>query len=219
MVHSDDKGLVAPPRLAPVQVVIVPIGKAEVLEQVTAAADQLAGEIKQAGWDGEKVRVHVDKREKLSPGYKFNDWELKGACLRIELGPRDLEAGVCVMARRDGGEKQTLHLSEAPAAIQLALTEFGECLYNRALEFLKASTHRVDNWEEFMQAFSGEGGAGFVLAHWDGTTETEEKIAELTKATIRCIPLEPLAPEDDQPGVCVLTGRPSQRRVAFARAY
>jgi prolyl-tRNA synthetase len=215
MAHSDDKGLVCPPRLAPVQVVFVPMGKEDAVRAATTEmAERLAGELRALG-----IRVTVDKREKESPGFKFNDWELKGACLRVELGPRDLEAGTCVVARRDTGEKSTLSLESLVTETPGMLDGMQKALYDRALEFREANTHRVDTWEEFARLFEGDGGAGFVLAHWDGTTATEDEIAERTKATIRCIPLRPLAPGDDTPGPCVLTGKPSPRRVVFAKAY
>lgn len=238
MAHSDDKGLVAPPRLAPVQVVILPMGKDEaVRNQTIAAADKLALELRQNLWSGpafrpreveipeltgplpSPIRVHIDKREKESPGFKFNHWELKGACVRVELGPRDLEAGTCVLARRDTGEKETVALSEAAARIHEILTDMQSALYERALIFRVASTHRVNTREEFEAAFPEEGGGGFVVAHWDGTAETEAEISEKLRVTIRCLPLTPLDPADDQPGTCVWTGRPSPRRVVFARAY
>ncbi len=219
MAHSDDRGLVLPPRLAPVQVVIVPIGKGEDRERVIAAADKIAAELKAAGWDGSKIRVKVDKREKESPGFKFNDWELKGACVRVELGPRDLDGGACPIARRNAEGKQTVKLDDLVPTIQNELCTLQRELYEAALARREASTQRVDTWEEFKVVFEGEGGAGFVIAHWDGTTETEGKIAEETKATIRCIPLSPLDPSDDLPGKCVLTGNPSARRVVFAKAY
>lgn len=219
MVHSDDKGLVAPPRLAPVQVVIVPIGKPADMDRVIDASEELAKKIRSTKWMEEPVRVKVDKREKLSPGFKFNDWEMKGACLRIELGPRDLEAGTCVLASRLGGDKESLPLHDVAAAISAKLDAFGKTLFDRALFFRETSTLRVDTWDEFKAAFEGDGGGGFVLAHWDGTEETEEAISEATKATIRCIPLSPLAPDDDQPGTCVFSGKPSAKRVVFAKAY
>lgn len=220
MVHSDDKGLVCPPRLAPVQVVFVPIARDEDQRAaVYAKCDALAEAMRNEHFGGLPIRVKVDKREKESPGFKFNDWELKGACLRVELGPRDLEAGNCVVARRDSGEKATLGLehlvSDAPAMLQA----IQDGLFQRALAFREANTHRVQTWDEFRAHFEGEGGGGFVVAHWDGTQETEDRIAEATKATIRCIPLVPLQPEDGEPGKCVLTGEPSPRRVVFAKAY
>jgi len=220
MVHSDDKGLVAPPRLAPVQVAIVPIGRGDdVRAMVYGAADHLADELKARGWDGAKVRVKVDKRDKETPGFKFNDWELKGACVRVEIGPRDLEAGQVVIARRDTGTKETVPIATAAESIAAVLSAMQLDLLNKAREMRDAATKRIDTWEEFQKEFEGEGGAGFILAHWDGTSETENAISEATKATIRCIPQFPLAPSDEQPGVCVFSGKPSKQRVIFAKAY
>lgn len=221
MAHSDDKGLVVPPRLAPVQVVIVPMGRDEETRSRTIeAADRLAADLRTQGWDGSPMRVHVDKRDKESPGFKFNDWELKGACLRVELGPRDLEAGTCVIARRDTGDKTTEPLAPGlPAKLASLLGEIQDGLLRRATEMRETNTRRVDTWAEFEELFSGEKAPGLVVAHWDGTSETENEIAERTRATIRCIPLKGLQPEDDQPGKCVLSGKPSQRRVVFAKAY
>ena len=214
MAHSDDKGLVLPPKLAPVQCVIIPIGKGDALPAVLAKANALADEMRASG-----VRVKVDDRDNVSPGFKYNDWELKGACTRIELGPRDLEAGQCVVARRDQEDKQTLQLDAAVAHVVAELPKMQQALYDKALAMREANTHRIDDWEAFKKQFEGEGGGGFVLAHWDGTSETEEKINDETKATIRVIPLEPLHPDDAKPGKCILTGKPSERRVAFAKAY
>ncbi|HRD31186.1 MAG TPA: proline--tRNA ligase [Fimbriimonadaceae bacterium] len=214
MVHSDDRGLVLPPKLAPVQVVIIPIGRGEQREAVLQAADQLAGDLKAQG-----VRVKVDDREKESPGFKFNDWELKGACVRVEMGPRDLEAGHVITARRDQDEKVNVAVGEAAASIVAQLDAMQVALLDKARAMRDANIHRVDTWDEFAAQFSGEGGGGFVLAHWDGTQETEDRISEMTKATIRCIPQVPLDPADETPGTCVLTGAPSARRVIFAKAY
>ena len=214
MVHSDDQGLVLPPRLAPVQVVIIPIGRGEQRVAVDQAANDLAGQLRSQG-----LRVHVDLRDRESPGFKFADWELKGACLRIELGPRDLEAGQCVIARRDQEEKQTLALAEVAARAQAELDAMQANLFAKALAMREANTKRVDTWEEFLASFAGEGGGGFVVAHWDGTQETEDAIAEACGATIRCIPQTPLDPKDSEPGACVYSGKPSARRVVFAKAY
>ncbi len=217
MVHSDDKGLVAPPRLAPVQVAIVPIGRGEDRARVLEGAERLAAEIRSAGWDGEPIRVKVDLREKETPGYKFNDWELHGACFRVEIGPRDLAAGQVVLVRRDQAEKVPTRLSEAPRAISTGLSDFQSALFAAALKHREENTKTVETWEEFQAAFEGEGGGGFVWAHWDGTQETEDRIAEATKATIRLLPLE--ATGADELGSCVLTGRPSRQRALFAKAY
>lgn len=215
MVHSDDKGLVLPPKLAPVQVVVLPMGKDDEIRSVTyAKADDLARALAEQG-----VRVKVDKRDQLSPGFKFNDWELKGACMRVEVGPRDLEAGTCVVARRDLGDKVTVALGALTEHVTEQLAAMQQALYDRAFAEREAQTRRVDTWDEFKACFAGEGGGGFVVAHWDGTAETEAAIAEETKATIRAIPITPLAPEDAEPGHCVYSGRPSQQRVVFAKAY
>jgi prolyl-tRNA synthetase len=215
MAHSDAKGLVCPPKLAPIQAVIVPMGRDEETRARTfGASDSLEKELRAQG-----IRTKVDKREKESPGFKYNYWELRGVPVRVEIGPRDLDASTVMIARRDTGEKETVALSEAAARVAALQTEIQQALYDKALAFREANTRRVDTWEEFLQAFEGEGGAGFILAHWDGTTETEERISDATKATIRCIPLEPLQPSDAEPGKCVLTGNPSERRVIFAKAY
>lgn len=220
MAHSDDKGLVLPPRLAPVQVVIVPLGKDEqTRERTYAAADRLATALGDAHYSGEAIRVKVDRREKESPGFKYNDWELKGACVRVELGPRDLDSETCVLARRDTAEKASVSLENVVTEVIGLLTDIQTKLWERALAFRERNTHWIDTWEAFEGAFAGETAPGFVVSHWDGTDETEARIAELTKATIRCIPLQPLRQDDGEPGACVLTGKPSQRRVVFAKAY
>lgn len=215
MVHSDDKGLVVPPRLAPTQVVFLPMGKdEEIRAQTYAKADEMAALLRD-----HSVRVKVDKRDQLSPGFKFNDWELKGACIRVEIGPRDLEGGSCVVARRDLGEKVTVPLDQLTDYVRAQLDAMQSDLFAKALAMRDSMTKRVDTWDEFEACFAGEGGGGFVVAHWDGTDATEALIAEKTKATIRAIPLVPLHPDDAQPGKCVLTGRPSTQRVVFAKAY
>ncbi|RYG34869.1 proline--tRNA ligase [bacterium] len=215
MVHSDDKGLVCPPKLAPIQVAIVPMGRDDAIRERTfGASDDLAAQLKAKG-----IRVIVDKREKESPGAKYNHWEMRGVPVRIEVGPRDLDAGTVIVARRDSGEKETVSVEAAVERVIVLQEEIQQALFDRALAHREANTRRVDTWEEFASAFAGEGGAGFIVAHWDGTVETAEKIAAETKATIRCIPLTPLIPSDNEPGVCVLTGKPSERRVVFAKAY
>jgi prolyl-tRNA synthetase len=215
MAHSDDKGLVAPPKLAPIQVVIVPMGRDDATREKTiGASDAIAAELKVAG-----IRVKVDVREKESPGFKYNYWEMRGVPVRIEVGPRDLEAGTCIIARRDNGEKATVALADAAKEASALMQTIHDAIYNRALEFREANTRRIDSWDEFLGAFAGEGGAGCVLAHWDGSEETEEAISAATKATIRCIPLTPLDPSDNEPGVCVFSGKPSKQRVLFGKAY
>lgn len=215
MTHSDDKGLVVPPRLAATQVVIIPMGRDdETRARTFGAADNLAKDLRLKG-----IRVKVDKREKESPGFKYNEWELKGACLRVELGPRDLDANSCVLARRDTGNKLTVSLDKVVEEIGSQLDQMQSDLLAKALVQREANTYRIDTWEEFESHFDGEGGAGFVLAHWDGTDETETAISDKLKVTIRAIPLEPLQPGDNEPGTCILTGKPSKQRVVFARAY
>lgn len=219
MVHSDDKGLICPPRLAPNQVVIVPIGRKDDWEKVLRASDEIKARLDATVWSGATVRAKVDKRDRESPGFKFNDWELKGACMRVEIGPRDLEAGQCVIVRRDNGEKVPVSLDDICDRVTTELTAMHDSLFQRAVEMRDANTRRVDTWAEFKASFEGEGGGGFIVAHWDGTAETEDKINDETKATIRCIPLVPLATSDAEPGVCVYSGRPSKCRVVFAKAY
>jgi prolyl-tRNA synthetase len=139
--------------------------------------------------------------------------------MRIEIGPRDLEAGQCVIVRRDNGEKVPVSLDEICDRVTTELNAMHNSLFQRAVEMRDANTRRVDTWAEFKASFEGEGGGGFIVAHWDGTAETEDKINDETKATIRCIPLVPLATSDAEPGVCVYSGRPSKCRVVFAKAY
>lgn len=215
MVHSDDNGLVCPPRLAPIQVVFVPMGRDEETRGKTiGACEELSQALQAKG-----IRTKIDKREKESPGFKYNYWEMRGVPVRIEVGPRDLESGSCVIARRDNGEKATISLTDAVDRAASLLDEIQANLFQRAVERRNAMIQRVDTWEEFTRVFEGEGGAGFVVAHWDGTTETEAAISEATKATIRCIPLVPLDPSDEEPGTCVFSGKPSARRVVFAKSY
>ncbi len=215
MAHSDDKGLVCPPKLAPIQVVIVPMGRDDAVREKTfGASDSIATELRSRG-----LRVHVDKRDKESPGFKYNYWEMRGVPVRIEIGPRDLEAGTCIVARRDSGEKEAIGLDQAVERAYALQAIIQDAIYAKALAFRNEHTKRVDTWEEFEAAFAGESAPGFVAAHWDGTTETEELIAQKTKATIRVLPQNELEPGDNDPGLCVLTGQPSQKRVIFAKAY
>lgn len=220
MAHSDDKGLVCPPRLSPLQVVLVPLGKDDATrERTIAVAEKLATGLSSTTWGGDGIRCRIDRRDKESPGFKFNDWEMKGACLRIEIGPRDLEANQVVFARRDNGEKTTVEMAKAAEFAIHSLGAMQSSMYERALEFRNMNTHRVDIWADFEALFAGEKAPGFVVAHWDGTAETEHLITEKTKATIRCIPFEPLAPSDAEPGSCIYSGKPSKQRVVFAKAY
>ncbi|HEY4650340.1 MAG TPA: proline--tRNA ligase [Pontibacter sp.] len=209
MAHSDDEGLVLPPKLAPIQVVIVPIYKGdEQLAQISAKVLQLKKELEAKG-----ISVKFDDRDTERPGFKFAEWELKGVPVRIAIGARDLENGTAEVARRDTKEKSSQQFDSLATYIPALLDEIQENIYNRALAYREAHTTRVDTYEEFKDVLENKG--GFVLAHWDGTPETEERIKEETKATIRCIALN--TPEED--GVDMVTGKPSKRRVYFAKAY
>lgn len=209
MTHSDDNGLVLPPNLAPHQVVMVPIYRSdEQREAVVEKLKEIQASLRKVG-----VRVHLDNRDTHKPGWKFNEYELKGVPLRIAMGPRDLENGTVELARRDTLEKEFLQQSDLESKVVHLLEQIQMNLYNKALDFREENTHRADTWEEFESVIKEKG--GFVYAHWDGTPETEERIKELTKATIRCIPIE----SKEEKGSCILTGAPSNKRVVFARAY
>lgn len=211
MAHSDDNGLVLPPKLAPIQVVIVPIyrGEAE-LEAISVKAKEIMAELRKAG-----VSVKYDDRDTHKPGWKFAEYELKGVPVRIALGPRDLENGTIEIARRDTLTKETFDLSSQPIVDKVTglLETIQENIYKKAFDFRASVTSEVNSWEEFQQVLEEKG--GFVSAHWDGTVETEEKIKELTKATIRCIPLD----RKEEEGACIYSGKPSAGRVYFAKAY
>ena len=208
MTHSDDNGLVLPPNLAPTQVVIVPIfKKQEQLDELLAKLNPLADELKKLG-----IRVQVDASDKATPGFKFAEYELKGVPLRIAMGGRDLENGTVELARRDTLTKETVAFDGIVETIQNLLKEIQDNIYQKALNFRIENTREVDTWEDFKEEIKKP---GFLLCHWDGTPETEEKIKAETKATIRCIPLE----GDKTPGKCIYTGKPSAQRVIFAIAY
>ncbi|MGB2354212.1 MAG: proline--tRNA ligase [Schleiferiaceae bacterium] len=209
MTHSDDNGLVLPPKLAPYQVVIVPIYKGE--EQLAAISEVAEGLMKQLRLAG--VTVKFDNRDTHKPGWKFNQYELQGVPIRIAIGPKDLEKGSVEVARRDTLTKQFMKQEEVASAVPLLLDEIQVSLFDKALRFREENSKTADTWEEFESLMKGN--PGFVYAHWDGTTSTENKIKELTKATIRCIPLDAAKEE----GKCVLTGNPSIQRVVFAKAY
>lgn len=209
MTHSDDDGLVLPPKLAPIQVVIVPIYKN--MDQLSAI-DAKVAEIKSA-LEGKGMSVKYDNRDTHKPGWKFAEYELKGVPVRIAIGPRDLENNTVEVARRDTKEKETLQMSDLPAKISNLLANIQENLFLRSETFRDNNITAVDTWEEFVETLDSKG--GFIAAHWDGSGETEDKIKELTKATIRCIPLD----QRKETGKCVLTGAPSAGRVLFARAY
>ena len=209
MTHSDDEGLVVPPKLAPIQVVIVPIYKTE--EEKTAIenqADELVKEFKAAG-----IRVKFDADENRRPGWKFAEYEMKGVPVRITLGPRDLAEGNCELARRDTKEKTTQKIEGITAYVTTLLETIQTNLFDKALKFREENIRKVDTYTEFKEQLEKHG--GFYLVHWDGTKETEEKIKTETQATIRCIPLD--APEEQ--GVCMVTGKPSNKRVIIAKAY
>lgn len=209
MAHSDDEGLVLPPKLAPIQVVIVPIFKgAEQLEAISEKVLPIVKALKKLG-----ISVKFDNSDKQSPGFKFAEYELKGVPVRLAIGARDLANGTVEIARRDTKEKKTYEIEGVVEVIQNLLEEIQENIYNRALSFRTENTLEVDSWDEFVKTLDEK--PGFISAHWDGSSETEEKIKELTKATIRCIPLD--AKEEE--GKCIYTGNPSSRRVIFARAY
>jgi len=209
MSHSDNQGLVLPPKLAPIQVVIVPIYKdEEQLQKINAFAIQLKKEL-----EDKDIRVKYDNRDNQRPGWKFADYEFKGVPLRIAIGGRDMENGTVELARRDTKEKQTVPQAGLTNVISGLLTEIQDGLFQKALKYRDSMIHQVENYEEFKDVLENKG--GFISAHWDGTPETEERIKQETKATIRCIPLNN-PPED---GVCILTGKPSTQRVLFAKAY
>ncbi|CAL2090015.1 Proline--tRNA ligase [Tenacibaculum sp. 190524A05c] len=209
MTHSDDAGLVLPPKLAPIQVVIVPIYKGE--EQLNAIFEKLEGVIKALKAKG--ISVKFDDRDTMRPGAKFAEYELKGVPVRVAMGKRDLENGTVEVARRDTFGKETVSQDNVVDYIAQLLNDIQDNLYSKAVNFRNEHITEVNTFEEFKEAIENKG--GFVSAHWDGTIETEDKIKELTKATIRCIPND--AVEED--GVCVFTGEKSSRRVLFAKAY
>ncbi|HWJ91534.1 MAG TPA: proline--tRNA ligase [Flavisolibacter sp.] len=209
MAHSDDDGLVLPPRIAPLQVVIVPIYKGE--EQRAQIAEKAAEMIRQLKALG--IRVKFDDNDNNRPGWKFAEYELKGVPVRIAIGARDLQNNVVEVARRDTKEKQTVSLDGIIDHVKNLLDEIQRNLFIRAEAYRKEHITRADTWEEFETLLDEKG--GFILAHWDGTAETEEAIKEKSKATIRCIPLN----NEKEKGKCILTGKPSSQRVLFARAY
>ncbi len=209
MTHSDDNGLVLPPELAPIQVVIVPIYfNDEQFEMVSKKGYEIKKNLEAKG-----ISVKFDDRDTYKPGWKFNEYELKGVPIRIGIGPRDLEKNQVEVARRDTLEKSFVQLDHLEDEIEETLKVISQNLYNKAETFRDEHITKVDTWEEFNQVLEAKG--GFIYAFWDGTAETEEKIQELTKATIRCIPLD--AKEED--GIDVYSGKPSKKRVLFAKAY
>ncbi len=209
MAHSDDNGLVLPPKLAPLQAVIVPIYKTdEEYKKVGDAARSVKSALEAKG-----ISVKFDDRETHKPGWKFAEYELKGVPVRIAIGPNDVANGTVEIARRDTLEKKLYPAGQAAETVASLLDEIQQNLYDRALKFRQENTHQVDSYDEFRKIIDGK--AGFVSAHWDGTAETEQKIKEETKATIRCIPFDGEA----TPGLCIYSGKPSKERVLFAKAY
>ncbi len=208
MSHSDDQGLVLPPKLAPIQVVIVPIyRKPEQLAAVSEKADEIMKALKAKG-----ISVKFDDRDTYKPGYKFAEWEMKGVPVRLAMGPRDLENGTVEVARRDTLEKETLQMTGIADKIEHLLEKIQDNIFQKALSLREEMTTSADTWDEFVEKIEK---GGFVWAHWDGTPETEQIIKEKTKATIRLIPID----KEKEAGKCIFSGEPSEQRVVFARSY
>lgn len=209
MAHSDNNGLVLPPKLAPIEVVLIPIYKGEdELREITNKLKEIGDRLKKVG-----ISVKVDDRDNVRSGFKFAEYELKGVPVRIVMGPRDFKNGTVEIARRDTLTKENISQEGLTEYIQKMVEDIQENIFNKALNFRNEMTTKVDTYEEFKEVLENKG--GFILAHWDGTPETEEKIKNETKATIRCIPVD--APEED--GVDIISGNPSKRRVLFAKSY
>ena len=209
MAHSDDEGLILPPKIAPIQVVIVPIYKGdEQLAMISEKVDVIIKELKALG-----ISVKYDKSENSRPGWKFAEYEMKGVPVRVAIGARDLEKNLVEVARRDTKEKTSVDINGIAGYIKTLLEEIQLNIYNKAKQYRDEHITKADSWDEFVNILDKK--TGFVSAHWDGTTETEDKIKELTKATIRCIPLN----NEQEEGKCILTGNSSTQRVLFARAY
>jgi prolyl-tRNA synthetase len=209
MAHSDDNGLILPPNLAPIQVVIVPIYKTEEQRnQIAEKASMIKSQLSEKGFS-----VHFDNRDTHKPGWKFAEYELKGVPVRVAIGPKDLENNTVEIARRDTGEKAFIDMDSILKHVETLMPDIHDNIYSKALEFRNENTRSADTYEEFKEILDKKG--GFVLAHWDGTVETEAVIKDETKATIRLIPLENNAGE----GKCIYSGRPSKQRVVFAKAY
>lgn len=209
MTHSDDKGLVLPPKLAPDQVVIVPIYRNdEQFEAVSVVATELMKNLR-----AKDLRVKFDDRDTQKPGWKFNEYELKGVPVRIAIGPKDIENGTMEIARRDTLTKEIVSKEEVVEKVFSLMNEIQESLYTKAIDYRATHTTSVSSYDEFKEVLEQKG--GFILAHWDGSSETEDQIKNETKATIRCIPID----DDNEPGNCMVTGKPSSRKVIFAKAY
>ena len=209
MAHSDNNGLVLPPKLAPIQVAMVPIYKgAEQLATMTEKMEAIAADLRARG-----ISVKVDTRDNVRSGFKFAEYELKGVPVRLALGPRDLENGTIELARRDTLTKETVPQQGLTERIAALMDEIQQNIFRKALDFRASMITRVDTWDEFIETLNEKG--GFISAHWDGTVETEVAIKEATKATIRCIPLD----AEEEEGRCIFSGKPAHRRVLFARSY
>jgi len=209
MAHSDDNGLILPPKLAPNQVVIVPVYQEDQeLDAISETANQIKEELASQG-----ITVKYDDRDTQKPGWKFAEYELKGVPVRIVLGPRDIENKTAEVARRDTLTKETISQDALASHVKKLLDDIQQSIYNKALKFRNENFHRINDYDQFKEIIGKRG--GFVMAHWDGTVETENLIKQETKATVRCIPLD----DDNEPGKCIRTGKPSKRRVLFAKAY
>ena len=210
MAHGDDHGLVLPPALAPIHVVMVPIfKKEEERKAIVAKMEQIKSQLEALG-----LTAKIDDRDNYRSGFKFAEWELKGVPVRLAIGPRDLENNTVEVARRDTMTKEVRQEEGLAEYLKGLMDVIQENIYNKALDFRNKNVYKVDTWDEFKEKIEQ---GGFLLCHWDGTTETEEKIKELTKATIRCIPTDSFVVEEE--GKCIFSGKPSHRRVIFARAY
>ncbi|NOZ47768.1 MAG: proline--tRNA ligase [Chlorobi bacterium] len=209
MAHSDNNGLILPPKLAPIQVVIIPIyKKQDELDEISNKVNEITGKLKNLG-----ISVKFDNRDTQKPGWKFAEYELKGVPVRLAIGARDLANQTIEVARRDTLEKKTYPIENIENVISELLDEIQINIYQKAFKFRKENTYKIDNYKDFKDIIKNKG--GFVLAHWDGTPETENKIKEETKATIRCIPVS----DEKEEGKCMVTGKPSKQRVLFAKAY
>jgi prolyl-tRNA synthetase len=209
MAHSDDNGLILPPKLAPIQVVIIPIYKNnQELGKITEAANRFKTKL-----ESNDITVKYDDSDTQTPGWKFAEYELKGVPVRLAIGPRDLENNTAEIVRRDTLSKETVSQDKAIEYVEVLLNDIQQNIFQKALKLREENTHVIDNYEEFKQIVEGEG--GFIYAHWDGTSETEQKIQEETKATVRCIPVD----NKPEKGKCIYSGKPSTQRVIFAKAY
>jgi prolyl-tRNA synthetase len=209
MAHADNQGLVLPPKLAPIQVVIIPIYKGDIQLEGLATTAKMIKE----GLEGKGITVKYDDRDTHKPGFKFAEYELKGIPVRLAIGPRDLENKTIEVARRDNLTKETIPVDSVVEYIPKLLNDIQDNILKKAIVFKEENTFYVDNWDDFIKTLDDKG--GFIMAHWDGTSETESKIKDETKATIRCIPFD----SPDEEGKCIYSGKPSKRRVLFARSY